>query len=60
VEKELTLLAADPGLCSDQTIDPVAVLPLPDGSEYETPDIGPKPVIDQPPSVIDGVVQGDG
>jgi hypothetical protein len=60
VEKELTLLPADPSLCGDQSIDPVAALPLPDGSEYEAPDIGPKPVIDQPPSVIDGVVQGDG
>ncbi len=57
IDKELTLLDADPSLCADQTVDPVAALPLPDGSEYQAPAIGPKPLVDEPPAVIDGVVQ---
>jgi hypothetical protein len=57
IDKELTLKDADPSLCADQTVEPVAALPLPDGSEYEAPDIGPKPLVDEPPAVIDGVVQ---
>jgi hypothetical protein len=57
IEKELTLKGADASLCADQTVGPVAGLPLPDGSEYDAPDIGPKPVLDEPPAVIDGVVQ---
>src|SRR5262249_26774855 len=58
IDEELTLMQADPSLCTGQSIDAAGALALPDGSEYVAPDIGPKPVIDQPPSVIDGVVQG--
>ena len=57
IEKELTLKDADGSLCADQTVGPVADLPLPDGSEYDAPDIGPKPLLDEPPAVVDGVVQ---
>jgi hypothetical protein len=60
VDKELTLLLADPSLCAGQTIGPVGALPLPDGSDYVAPNIGPKPVIHEPPAVIDGVVQTSG
>jgi len=60
IEKELTLKEGAPGICDGQTIGPVSGLALPDGSEYEAPDIGPKPVIDDPPAVIDGVVQTGG
>lgn len=57
IEKELTLMDGDPQICANQTTDPVAGLALPDGSEYEAPDIGPAPVLDEPPSVIDGELQ---
>lgn len=57
IEKELTLMDGDPQICANQTTDPVAGLALPDGSEYEAPDIGPAPVLDEPPSVIDGEPQ---
>ena len=53
--------ARGPERCArGQTIGPVGRCRFLDGSDYVAPNIGPKPVIDEPPAVIDGVVQTSG
>jgi hypothetical protein len=58
LDVELTLGDA-PGQCQ-QTIGPVAGLPLPDETWYSPPDIGPKPFVDDAPAVITGEVVESG
>lgn len=57
--KELTL-ALDPGACGALDISDAGTLPLPDPSDFVTPDIGNAPVIEAAPRVIEGVIQGTG
>lgn len=57
IEMEQTL-AEDPGNCTGLDISNVGNLTLPDASGYTPPDIGPPPVVDDAPRVIEGVVQG--
>jgi len=56
VESELTLGASSGGCVGLDTAN-ASGLTLPDGSSYDTPDIGAKPVVNDPPAVIQGVVQ---
>jgi len=56
VQHELTLQPL-PGGCEGKTTDAAAELSLPAANEYVAPDIGPKPVVEDPPAVIAGEVQ---
>lgn len=56
MESELTL-GVSVGGCNGLDTANAAGLTLPDGSSYDTPDIGSKPVVNDPPAVIQGVVQ---
>lgn len=51
-------LTPDPGGGATLNIATAQALTLPDGSNYQVPDIGAKPTVNGPPAVIDGVVQG--
>ena len=53
-------LALDVGGCSGLDLSNVGNLVLPDFSGFTPPDIGPPPVVDDPPRVIEGVLQGGG
>jgi hypothetical protein len=50
-------LQETPGECGLLTTGPVADLALPDGTSYEAPAIGEKPVVTDPPAVVAGEVQ---
>lgn len=56
IESELTLTVVNGG-CGTLDTASAAALPLPNGSTYVTPDIGSRPVITDPPAVIEGKVQ---
>jgi len=53
VEVERTLTET-PGQCGSLDLAGAAGLPLPDGSDYVTPDIGVEPVVAGPPAVVEG------
>lgn len=55
LEMEQTL-SFDPTGCGALDIQSVDSLPLPDGSGFEAPDIGPEPAVTDPPRVIEGDV----
>ncbi len=52
-------LAADNGACTGLNPNDALILTTPDGSSFEQPNIGDKPVVTGPPAVIAGEVQGD-
>ena len=56
IESELTLLEVLGG-CGTLDTANAAGLTLPTAADYTTPNIGPKPVVNAPPAVIEGVVQ---
>lgn len=56
IEREMTL-SEDVGACGALSIDTVDQLPLPSASDYTPPDIGPPPIVDEAPQVIEGALQ---
>jgi len=57
IEMEQRLLE-DEGGCTELDISGATALLLPDDSGYQEPNIGSKPVVTDPPAVIEGEVQG--
>lgn len=57
IEMEQRLLENEEG-CTELDIAGATALDLPDDSGYQEPNIGAKPVVTDPPAVIEGEVQG--